>query len=127
MIRIVNIVLCLLLSLSTVSGFVAPKPLMNSPVTVLGMQGGDDEKQGGIFGAIGDFFEELDAFVDDVTSRRLGAGAAFYGKRKSSFYGKQDKNRKQSKGVPDPTGKLRERERDQEKVRWSGSCRVLCY
>src|SRR6056300_765810 len=31
------------------------------------------------------FFEELDAFVDDATSRRLGNGAQYYGKRKSSF------------------------------------------
>jgi len=43
------------------------------------------------------FFEELDAFVDDATSRRLGNGAQYYGKRKSSFYGKDDSNRKRDK------------------------------
>ena len=43
------------------------------------------------------FFEELDAFVDDATSRRLGNGAQYYGKRKSSFYGKDDVNRKADK------------------------------
>jgi hypothetical protein len=58
----------------------------------------------GIFNKIGEFFEELDAFVDDATARRLGNGAAFYGKRKSSFYGKEDKGKKADKNVPDPTG-----------------------
>jgi hypothetical protein len=43
------------------------------------------------------FFEELDAFVDDATSRRLGNGAQYYGKRKSSFYGADDSNRKVDK------------------------------
>ena len=57
---------------------------------------------GGFFDAIGDFFNELDAFVDDATSRRLGSGSAFYGKRKSSFYGKNDKNRKTDRDMPDP-------------------------
>mmetsp|Transcript_2447 Transcript_2447/g.3443 ORF Transcript_2447/g.3443 Transcript_2447/m.3443 type:complete len:155 (+) Transcript_2447:76-540(+) len=63
----------------------------------------DGEKQGGIFGAIGGFFEELDAFVDDATNRRLGNGSAFYGKRKSGFYGEDDLNRKMDKDMPDPT------------------------
>merc|ERR1739838_795228 len=45
---------------------------------------------GGVFGAITNFFEELDAFVDDATARRLGNGAQYYGKRKSSFYGSND-------------------------------------
>mmetsp|Transcript_12284 Transcript_12284/g.14801 ORF Transcript_12284/g.14801 Transcript_12284/m.14801 type:complete len:151 (+) Transcript_12284:63-515(+) len=53
-------------------------------------------------GFFGNFFDELDAFVDDATSRRLGAGSAFYGKRKSSFYGKEDKNRKRDPGQADP-------------------------
>jgi hypothetical protein len=59
----------------------------------------------GIFNKIGEFFEELDAFVDDATARRLGNGSAFYGKRKSSFYGKEDKSKKVDKNVPDPLGK----------------------
>ena len=33
---------------------------------------------------LSDFFEELDRFVDDAAGRRLGNGAKFYGKRKSS-------------------------------------------
>ena len=53
----------------------------------------------------GEFFEELDAFVDDATSRRLGNGSKFYGKRKSSFYGKNDKDRKEDRSIADPTGK----------------------
>lgn len=60
-----------------------------------------------IFDKVGEFFEELDAFVDDATARRLGNGAAFYGKRKSSFYGKQDKGRKFDKNVPDPAGETK--------------------
>lgn len=54
-------------------------------------------------GFFSDFFAELDAFVDDATSRRLGAGSAFYGKRKSNFYGSNDKGRKVDRDVPDPT------------------------
>eukprot|EP00536_Pseudo-nitzschia_multiseries_P015637 jgi/Psemu1/43315/gm1.43315_g len=61
------------------------------------------EKEGGnpIFGAISNFFQELDAFVDDATARRLGNGAAYYGKRKSSFYGSNDSMKKQDKDVAD--------------------------
>jgi hypothetical protein len=33
----------------------------------------------------------------------LGNGAAFYGKRKSSFYGEEDKMRKVDSKTPDPT------------------------
>mmetsp|Transcript_26571 Transcript_26571/g.56525 ORF Transcript_26571/g.56525 Transcript_26571/m.56525 type:complete len:153 (-) Transcript_26571:266-724(-) len=54
-------------------------------------------------GFFANFFEELDAFVDDATSRRLGAGAQYYGKRKSSFYGKEDSNRKRDRDILDPT------------------------
>jgi len=54
-------------------------------------------------GFLGKFFEELDNFVDDATSRRLGNGAAFYGKRKSSFYGENDSKRKVDSSVVDPT------------------------
>jgi hypothetical protein len=43
---------------------------------------------------LSDFFEELDRFVDDAAGRRLGNGAKFYGKRKSSFYGEDDQQRK---------------------------------
>lgn len=54
-------------------------------------------------GIFGKFFEELDAFVDDATNRRLGNGAAFYGKRKSAFYGEEDFMKKEDKNVEDPT------------------------
>ena len=38
--------------------------------------------------------EEVDNFADDVSMRRLGNGAKFYGKRKSRFYGEGDAMRK---------------------------------
>ena len=41
----------------------------------------------------------VDDFVDDATSRRLGNGSEFYGKRKSSFYGKNDSNKKRNSRV----------------------------
>ena len=46
-------------------------------------------------------FEELDAFMDDATARRLGNGAAYYGKRKSSFYGSEDKMKKSDRDISD--------------------------
>lgn len=58
----------------------------------------------GIFDKVGEFFDELDAFVDDATSRRLGAGSNFYGKRKSNFYGDADQGKKKNRQVADPTG-----------------------
>jgi hypothetical protein len=57
------------------------------------------EKKKGFFS---NFFDELDSFVDDATNRRLGNGAAFYGKRKSSFYGEEDFMKKLDNEVPDP-------------------------
>lgn len=59
-----------------------------------------EKKKGNFFT---NFFDELDAFVDDATNRRLGNGAAFYGKRKSSFYGEEDFMKKIDSSVPDPT------------------------
>mmetsp|Transcript_1749 Transcript_1749/g.2491 ORF Transcript_1749/g.2491 Transcript_1749/m.2491 type:complete len:157 (+) Transcript_1749:128-598(+) len=56
---------------------------------------------GGIFGAMGRMFEELDAFMDDASARRLGNGAAYYGKRKSNFYGENDAMKKSDKDVSD--------------------------
>jgi hypothetical protein len=63
----------------------------------------DLEEKGGFFAGFVRFFEELDAFVDDASARRLGNGAAFYGKRKSKFYGEDDKNKKKDKTAADPT------------------------
>merc|ERR1712039_391679 len=40
------------------------------------------------------FMQDLDDFMDDASSRRLGNGAKFYGKRKSNFYGEDDSMRK---------------------------------
>jgi hypothetical protein len=51
-------------------------------------------------GFFANFFQELDAFVDDATSRRLGNGAQYYGKRKSSFYGQEDSNKKKDRVSP---------------------------
>mmetsp|Transcript_3086 Transcript_3086/g.6842 ORF Transcript_3086/g.6842 Transcript_3086/m.6842 type:complete len:181 (+) Transcript_3086:187-729(+) len=61
----------------------------------------NNDKSGGFFGAVSNFFEELDAFVDDATARRLGNGAAYYGKRKSSFYGEKDAMKKEDRDVAD--------------------------
>ena len=58
---------------------------------------------GGFFQGVSNFFQEIDNFLDDASARRLGNGAAFYGKRKSNFYGEQDKNRKTDAFTPDPT------------------------
>jgi len=83
----------LLASLDKVHGFVSQSSSRHSTAVFA-------EPKKGFFA---NFFEELDAFVDDATSRRLGAGAAFYGKRKSNFYGENDKGRKQDRDMPDPT------------------------
>ena len=61
----------------------------------------------GVFDKVGEFFAELDAFVDDATSRRLGNGSKFYGKRRSNFYGSNDKDRKRDRTVADPTGEMK--------------------
>merc|ERR1712205_57230 len=39
--------------------------------------------------------KEVDAFADDAMGRRLGNGAKFYGKRRSTFYGEDDEQRKE--------------------------------
>ena len=36
-------------------------------------------------GRLGDFFKELDNFIDDAMDRKLAGGSTFYGERKSSF------------------------------------------
>merc|ERR1712071_443210 len=63
----------------------------------------DEEPEEEKKGFFANFFEELDNFVDDATSRRLGAGSAFYGKRKSGFYGEEDTGRKKNAKDFDPT------------------------
>jgi len=66
-------------------------------LSVLDASNNEDENEPKEKGFFANFFDELDAFVDDATSRRLGAGAQYYGKRKSGFYGKDDSNRKMDK------------------------------
>ena len=46
---------------------------------------------------------QVDNFIDDATTRKLGNGAAFYGKRKSSFYGENDEMKKKDARRADPT------------------------
>lgn len=53
-------------------------------------------------GFLDGFLKEMDNFIDDAANRRLGNGAKFYGKRKSSFYGEDDPNRKRDPNVFDP-------------------------
>jgi len=62
-----------------------------------------EKEGGGLFQGIKNMFEELDAFMDDASARRLGNGAAFYGKRRSNFYGEKDKNKKKNRSLFDPT------------------------
>lgn len=93
---------CLILLLSTcmlIKAFTpsaSPKAITTKSTQLFA----EGEKKKGFFG---NFFDELDAFVDDATNRRLGNGAAFYGKRKSSFYGEEDFMKKMDKALPDPT------------------------
>lgn len=103
------VAIALLLSLSATNGFSA-RPQSKSVTTrsrIGGVRaaaaGGNDDEPEKSKGFFTSFFEELDAFVDDATSRRLGGGAAFYGKRKSNFYGNGDKGRKMDRDMPDPT------------------------
>jgi hypothetical protein len=109
--------LTLLLSLSTsttvvvVEGFVpiftsqtiATTATTTTATTTTSLNAEKKKKDGGggIFGALTNMFEELDAFMDDATARRLGNGAAYYGKRKSSFYGTSDKMKKSDKDIAD--------------------------
>lgn len=80
----------------------APRPHNGVSCTKL-LESKNNSGGGGFFQRASDFFQELDNFMDDASARRLGNGAAFYGKRKSSFYGENDKQRKQNANMPDPT------------------------
>mmetsp|Transcript_118272 Transcript_118272/g.331257 ORF Transcript_118272/g.331257 Transcript_118272/m.331257 type:complete len:152 (+) Transcript_118272:224-679(+) len=98
-----NILLMVLLVATTLvvvtQGF-APTPFLRSTTCTVSTS---TTQRNGIFDKVGEFFEELDAFVDDATSRRLGNGSKFYGKRRSNFYGEQDQDRKRDRTVSDPT------------------------
>lgn len=91
-----TIELVLLLCIIQQTTAFSPSHLSTRKHTPLSMSFNEEEqpKKKGFFQ---NFFEELDAFVDDATSRRLGNGAQYYGKRKSSFYGEDDANRKRDK------------------------------
>lgn len=65
-------------------------------------KGEEQNSSGGFFQGLNNFFQEIDNFMDDASARRLGNGSAFYGKRKSNFYGSQDKNRKADPTQADP-------------------------
>merc|ERR1719188_568077 len=88
LIALLNIVLD-----SVCNSFMIPKDISRNHLSLF------EKKEGLLDG----FFTELDNFMDDAFSRRLGNGAAFYGKRKSSFYGSEDKMKKVDANVPDPT------------------------
>jgi len=92
------LILAAALLLSTADGFATAPSTGKRASTQLFAE---KEKKSGIFGAISNFFEELDAFVDDATARRLGNGAAYYGKRKSSFYGSEDSMKKTDRNIAD--------------------------
>ena len=47
------------------------------------------------------FLQEIDNFADDAVGRRMGNGAKFYGKRKSSFYGEDDAMKKTDSQLAD--------------------------
>jgi len=98
-----------IIAAATANAFtVIPSTFLHSPCHVRGgviplAANSDKNQDGGLFSAVGNFFKELDSFVDDATNRRLGNGSAFYGKRKSSFYGEADSGRKKDSDVADPT------------------------
>ena len=102
MMRALFLNLVLLLASNTLA-FVSPTAPRRSAQTCVYAEG-DNQEKGGFFSGVKNFFEELDAFVDDASARRLGAGASFYGKRKSNFYGDSDKMKKADKNKYDPTG-----------------------
>ena len=105
--KVTNFIAVALAACSATSAFTTPpstSKAFQANHSKLYMSNSEGDKNGGFFGAVGNFFEELDAFVDDATNRRLGGGAAFYGKRKSGFYGEADAGRKKDKNTSDPTG-----------------------
>lgn len=75
----------------------------NTGFSLSGTNNNDNEEpKKGFFSGLSDFWTDFDNFLDDASARRLGNGAAFYGKRKSNFYGKDDKNKKTNSKVSDP-------------------------
>lgn len=98
---------CLLVGVATLcvegSMAFAPHPAASRAESLVFSKEKDGEEGGGgFFERVSNFFQEFDNFLDDASARRLGNGAAFYGKRKSNFYGEQDKNRKTDPRQADP-------------------------
>jgi hypothetical protein len=91
------------LALQGIGAFVVPPVQSLQSRVALAASGNDNggaEKEGGFFSKL---MADVDAFIDDATARRLGNGAAFYGKRKSNFYGENDKNKKEDRDSFDIT------------------------
>lgn len=75
---------------------------MSTQINESGDNKNEKGNSNGFLDGINNFFKDLDDFMDDASARRLGNGAAFYGKRKSKFYGKDDKNRKENSNIANP-------------------------
>lgn len=103
------IALIVIFFVQNVLGFLTPLYVRNQSYGMICLYAGKDDEQqtnnsgGGFMQGISNFFQELDNFMDDASARRLGNGAAFYGKRKSNFYGKNDKYKKGNSNLADPT------------------------
>jgi hypothetical protein len=103
-------IICLCFREHSIYGFSTPAQTTKCSIrwsssTTLYSAGNDNNSEGGggFMQGIKNFMTELDNFMDDASARRLGNGAAFYGKRKSNFYGKDDKNKKGNSLIADPT------------------------
>mmetsp|Transcript_23399 Transcript_23399/g.29172 ORF Transcript_23399/g.29172 Transcript_23399/m.29172 type:complete len:117 (+) Transcript_23399:49-399(+) len=63
---------------------------IQQPKRLVVLAGGNDDGPIGFFKRLG---KGLDDMVDDAMMKKLGNGHSFYGKRKSNFYGSDDKNK----------------------------------
>mmetsp|Transcript_15767 Transcript_15767/g.47677 ORF Transcript_15767/g.47677 Transcript_15767/m.47677 type:complete len:126 (+) Transcript_15767:42-419(+) len=80
--------------------FVAPHTPLRAPLTTVRAE----PQEGGPFSFLGRLKREVDAVVDDAMMKKLGNGSAFYGKRKSNFYGAGDKEKRTGAGGEDYAG-----------------------
>ncbi|KAJ8609820.1 hypothetical protein CTAYLR_008118 [Chrysophaeum taylorii] len=83
------VVIKLLVLLGLALGFVVPPPLLVPHRQVA------CNAEGGPLGFFKKMSQEIDNMVDDAMMKKLGNGDAFYGKRKSNFYGANDKGKRQ--------------------------------
>lgn len=98
-----KILFALLIALPAAVAFTTPVTSTNQRTAFSPCFGADngeegEKKSGGLFSGVSKMFKELDNFMDDASARRLGAGATYYGKRKSNFYGDEDKMKKETDG-----------------------------